>query len=59
VARTSGVGTQVFGGAEFSFASRALNCDQREVAYYVCHTPVNLISTSGTDFYLMFHYYMK
>ena len=60
VARTSGVGMQVFGGAEFSFASARSIAISAEVAYYrLAVQPVNLISTSGTDFYLMFHYYMK
>jgi outer membrane protein W len=58
--RTSGVGMQAFGGAEFSFASARSIAISAEVAYYrLAVQPVNLITTSGTDFYVLFHYYLK
>ncbi len=60
VARTSGIGMQAFGGAEFSFASAKSIAISAQVAYYrLAVQPVNLMTTSGTDFYLLFHYYMK
>jgi outer membrane protein W len=60
LARTSGVGMQVFGGVEFSFASARSIAVSAQVAYYrLAVQPVNLITTSGTDFYVLFHYYMK
>jgi len=57
---TSGFGMQAFGGVELSFASARSIAISAEVAYYhLAVQPINLISTSGTDFYLLFHYYMK
>ena len=51
---------QVFGGLEFSFASARSIAVSAQVAYYrLAVQPINLITTSGTDFYVLFHYYMK
>lgn len=58
--RSSGLGMQAFGGAELTFAGVDRIAISAQVAYYrLAVQPVNLLSTSGTDFYLMFHYYMK
>ena len=58
--RNSGLGMQAFGGTEITFAGIDKIAVSAQVAYYrLAVQPVNLISTSGTDFYLMFHYYIK
>jgi outer membrane protein W len=58
--RNSGVGMQAFGGAEFSFASAPSISISAQVAYYhLAVQPINLATTSGTDFYVLFHYYMR
>lgn len=58
--RASGLGMQVFGGAELSFLSAPSIAISAEVAYYkLAVQPVNLVTTSGTNFYLLFHYYMR
>lgn len=58
--RSSGLGMQVFGGAELSFLSAPSIAISAEVAYYkLAVQPVNLVTTSGTNFYLLFHYYMR
>ena len=58
--QNSGVGMQAYGGTEITFAGADMIAISAQVAYYRLPVqPVNLLSTSGTDFYLMFHYYMK
>ena len=58
--RNSGLGMQAFGGTEITFAGIDKIAVSAQVAYYrLAVQPVNLLSTSGTDFYLMFHYYVK
>lgn len=58
--RTSGLGMQAFGGVELTFAGARNISISAQVAYYrLAVQPVNLLSTGGTDFYLLFHYYMK
>jgi opacity protein-like surface antigen len=58
--RNSGLGMQAFGGTEITFSGVDRIAISAQVAYYrLAVQPVNLLSTSGTDFYLMFHYYVK
>ena len=58
--RTSGLGMQVFGGVELSFLSAKSIAISAEVAHY--QMAVNNFAsglTQGTNFYLLFHFYVK
>lgn len=58
--RNSGLGMQAFGGTEITFSGVDNIAISAQVAHYrLAVQPVNLMSTSGTDVYLMFHYYVK
>jgi outer membrane protein W len=58
--RNSGLGMQAFGGVELTFAAARNISISAQVAYYkLAVQPLNLLSTSGTDVYLLFHYYVK
>jgi hypothetical protein len=55
-----GVGSQVYGGVELSFASAPSIAISAEVIYH--RLPVQTFNanlTRGTDFYLLFHYYLR
>ena len=56
----SGVGMQAFGGVEMSFLSAKSIAISAEVAHYRLAAN-NFASglTQGTNFYLMFHFYLK
>ena len=58
--RNSGLGMQVFGGVEFSFLSAKSIAISAEVAHYRM-AATNFASglTQGTNFYLLFHFYLK
>jgi hypothetical protein len=56
---TDGFGMQAFGGAELTFAAAKALAISAEVRYY--KLPVEFVNASlrsGTDFYLLFHYYL-
>jgi hypothetical protein len=60
VVRQNGWGTQAFGGVEITFASAPSLAISAEAIYH--KLPVQSYSvnvSSGLDFYLLFHYYMK
>jgi hypothetical protein len=55
-----GLGSQVFGGVELSFASAPSIAISAEVMYH--RLPVQTFNANlvrGTDFYLLFHYYLR
>ena len=57
---TSGVGTQVFGGVEVTFLDAKSLAISAEVAHYQTAVPSYSSGLAqGTNFYLMFHYYLK
>jgi hypothetical protein len=60
VASTSGLGMQVFGGAELTFQDAKSLAISAEVAHY--QMAVSGVSTDlgqGTHFYVLVHYYLK
>jgi hypothetical protein len=58
--RQSGLGAQAFGGAEFTFSSAPSIAISAETIYHSLPAQTyNVQVTSGFDFYVMFHYYMK
>jgi len=55
-----GVGQQVFGGVELTFAAARSLAISGEVRYFRLAVPTYAANiASSTDFYLLFHYYLK
>ena len=59
--RQRGLGGQVFGGVEMTFAEAKAVAISAEVAHYeiAASTGFTAGRASGTDFYLMFHFYVN
>jgi hypothetical protein len=55
-----GLGEQVFGGVELTFSEANWVAISAQVAYYRLSVPTyNANLGSGTNFYLLFHFYLK
>lgn len=58
--RVGGLGQQVFGGVELTFSGAPWVAISAEVAYYrLSVSTFNANLASGTNFYLLFHFYLK
>ena len=58
--RTDGLGMQAFGGVELTFQDAKSLAISAEVAHYRLVTPAFTSDVvQGTNFYLLFHYYLK
>lgn len=59
-ARVGGLGQQVFGGVELTFSEANWVAISAQVAYYrLSVSTFNTNLASGTNFYLLFHFYLK
>jgi hypothetical protein len=58
--RTGGLGMQAFGGVELTFLEAPSIAISAEVAHYRLAVPaVSADASQGTNFYLLFHYYVR